>query len=74
MATDPLPIDEQACLEANPRLVLTKIVDDAPELGAVARSGLMSLTGHPDRAPVTLGGHVPHLAVGIYVAVATAAP
>jgi crotonobetainyl-CoA:carnitine CoA-transferase CaiB-like acyl-CoA transferase len=52
---------------------VTKIVDDAPELCAVARSGLMSLTGHPDRAPVTLGGHVPHLAVGIYVAVATAA-
>ena len=70
---DPLPIDEQSCLIANPKLVLTKIVDDAPELCAVARSGLMSLTGHPGRAPVTLGGHVPRLAVGIYVAVATAA-
>jgi crotonobetainyl-CoA:carnitine CoA-transferase CaiB-like acyl-CoA transferase len=67
------PFDETRCLTANPRLVVTKIVDDAPELCAVARSGLMSLTGHPDRAPVTLGGHVPHLAVGIYVAVATAA-
>jgi crotonobetainyl-CoA:carnitine CoA-transferase CaiB-like acyl-CoA transferase len=67
------PVDEQSCLAANPNLVLTKIVDDAPELCAVARSGLMSLSGHPDRAPVTLGGHVPHLAVGIYVAVATAA-
>jgi crotonobetainyl-CoA:carnitine CoA-transferase CaiB-like acyl-CoA transferase len=67
------PVDEQSCLVANPKLVLTKIVDDAPELCAVARSGLMSLTGHPDRTPVTLGGHVPHLAVGIYVAVATAA-
>jgi crotonobetainyl-CoA:carnitine CoA-transferase CaiB-like acyl-CoA transferase len=67
------PFDEQACLAANPKLVLAKIVDDAPELCAVARSGLISLTGHPDRAPVTLGGYVPHLAVGIYVAVATAA-
>ncbi len=67
------PFDEQFCHAANPNLVLTKIVDDAPELCAVARSGLMSLTGHPDRAPVTLGGHVPHLAVGIYAAVATAA-
>jgi crotonobetainyl-CoA:carnitine CoA-transferase CaiB-like acyl-CoA transferase len=67
------PFDEPSCLAANPKLVLTKIVDDAPELCAVARSGLMSLIGHPDRAPVTLGGHVPHLAVGIYVAVATAA-
>ena len=70
---DPLPVDEQACFKANPKLVLTKVVDDAPELCAMARSGLMSLTGHPDRAPVTLGAHVPYLAVGIYVAVATAA-
>ena len=67
------PVDEPLYRRANPRLVITKIVDDAPELCAVARSGLMSLTGHPDRAPVILGGHVPHLAVGIYVAVATAA-
>jgi crotonobetainyl-CoA:carnitine CoA-transferase CaiB-like acyl-CoA transferase len=73
VANDPLPVDEQTCLKANPKLVLTKIIDDAQELCAVARSGLMSLTGHPDRAPVTLGAHVPHLAVGIYVAVAAAA-
>ena len=70
---EPLPVEERLCFTANPKLVLTKVVDDAPELCAAARSGLMSLTGHPDRAPVTLGGHVPHLAVGIYVAVATAA-
>ena len=73
VVNDPLPVEEQPCLAANPRLVLTKIIDDAPELGAVARSGLMSLTGHLDRAPVTLGAHVPYLAVGIYVAVAAAA-
>lgn len=73
VVNDPLPLEEQLCLEANPQLVLTKIVDDAPELCAVARSGLLSLTGHPDRAPVTLGAHVPLLAVGIYAAVATAA-
>lgn len=73
VGNDPLPFDEETCLKANPKLVLTKIVDDAPELCAVARSGLMSLTGHPDRAPVTLGSHVPYLAVGVYAAVATAA-
>jgi crotonobetainyl-CoA:carnitine CoA-transferase CaiB-like acyl-CoA transferase len=39
----------------------------------MARSGLISLTGHPDRAPVTLGGHIPLMAVATYVAVATAA-
>src|SRR5262249_45523481 len=37
------------------------------------RSGLMSLTGHPGQAPAILGAHVSYLAVGIYVAVATAA-
>jgi crotonobetainyl-CoA:carnitine CoA-transferase CaiB-like acyl-CoA transferase len=73
IANSPLPIEEGACLAANARLVLTKIVDDAPELCAVARSGLMSLTGHPDRAPVILGGHIPLMAVATYVAVATAA-
>lgn len=73
IANDPLPVDEQLCLLANSRLVVAKIIDDASELCAVARSGLMSLTGHPDRPPVTLGGHVPFLAVGIYVAVAVAA-
>jgi crotonobetainyl-CoA:carnitine CoA-transferase CaiB-like acyl-CoA transferase len=64
LANSPPPIGESECLAANPKLVLTKIVDDAPELCAVARSGLMSLTGHPDQAPVTLGGHIPLMAVG----------
>ena len=73
IANSPLPIADSACLAANPKLVLTKIVDDEPELCAVARSGLMSLTGHPDRAPVILGGHIPLMAVATYVAVATAA-
>jgi crotonobetainyl-CoA:carnitine CoA-transferase CaiB-like acyl-CoA transferase len=66
-------LDEAACLAANPKLVLTKIVDDEPELCAAARSGLLSLTGHPDRPPVILGGHIPLMAVATYVGVATAA-
>ncbi|MGH7873723.1 MAG: CoA transferase [Candidatus Binatia bacterium] len=73
IANSPLPVADSACLAANPKLVLTKIVDDEPELCAVARSGLMSLTGHPDRAPVILGGHIPLMAVATYAAVATAA-
>jgi len=73
LANIPLPVTESHCLAANPKLILTKILDDAPELCAVARSGLMSLTGHPDQAPVTLGGHIPYIAVATYVAIATAA-
>jgi benzylsuccinate CoA-transferase BbsE subunit len=65
--------EDRFLFEANPRLVLTKIPDDNAELCAISRSGLMSLTGHPGKAPMMLGGHVPLLAVGVYVAVATAA-
>ncbi|MGE5218552.1 MAG: CoA transferase [Chloroflexota bacterium] len=73
MANFPLPLAESVCLRTNPKLVLTKIIDDAPEICAVARSGLMSLTGQPGQGPVTLGGHIPSMAVATYVAVATAA-
>jgi crotonobetainyl-CoA:carnitine CoA-transferase CaiB-like acyl-CoA transferase len=73
VANYPLPVEEEVCQSINSKLVVTKIIDDAPELCAVARSGLMSLTGHPDRAPVTLGGHIPDMAVATCVAVATAA-
>src|SRR5918992_343383 len=70
---DPLPFNEQLCFRANPKLVLTKIENDAPEICAMARSGLMSLTGQPNQAPMILGGHIPFLAVGAYVGVAAAA-
>jgi crotonobetainyl-CoA:carnitine CoA-transferase CaiB-like acyl-CoA transferase len=70
---DSLPLEDRALFAANPKLVVTKIHDQEPELCAVARSGLISLTGHPGQAPTILGGHVPSLAVGIYVAVATTA-
>jgi crotonobetainyl-CoA:carnitine CoA-transferase CaiB-like acyl-CoA transferase len=73
LSNAPLPVTESECLMANPKLVLTKIINDMPELCAVAQSGLMSLTGHPDRAPVVLGGHIPFMAVATYAAVATAA-
>jgi crotonobetainyl-CoA:carnitine CoA-transferase CaiB-like acyl-CoA transferase len=68
-----LPIENSSLLKVNPRLVVAKIQDEESEICAVARSGLMSLTGQPGEAPAVLGGHVPSMAVGIYVAVATAA-
>ena len=68
-----LPFEDMRLLAANPKLLVTKIQDQDSEFCAVARSGLMSLTGQPGQAPAVLGGHVPSLAVGIYVAVATAA-
>jgi CoA:oxalate CoA-transferase len=73
VADDSLPLEDRLLFQANPKLVVTKIHDQEPELCAVARSGLMSLTGQPGQAPAVLGGHVPTLAVGIYVGVATAA-
>ena len=72
IANHPLPFEDPALFAANPKLILTKILDDEAELCAIARSGLLSLTGHPGKAPTMLGGHVAHLAVGVYVAVATA--
>jgi crotonobetainyl-CoA:carnitine CoA-transferase CaiB-like acyl-CoA transferase len=73
VADQALPFEDRFLFEANPKLVVTKIQDQESELCAVARSGLMSLTGQPGQAPAILGAHVPSLAVGIYVAVATAA-
>jgi CoA:oxalate CoA-transferase len=74
LVTDPpLPVDEQLCFEANPKLVITRIENDAPEICSMARSGLLSLTGQPNQAPMILGAHIPYLAVGTYVGVATAA-
>ena len=67
------PIDDSLLIKTNPKLVIAMVRDEEPEVCAVARSGLMSLTGQPGEAPAVLGGYVPSLAVGIYVAVATAA-
>jgi crotonobetainyl-CoA:carnitine CoA-transferase CaiB-like acyl-CoA transferase len=67
------PFDEARLREANLKLVITKIDDEDPDICAMARSGLMSLTGQPDKSPMVLGGELAVLATGIYVAVATAA-
>jgi CoA:oxalate CoA-transferase len=68
----PLPLPETVILGANPNLVLVKLDDGPPELCAVARSGLLAITGEPDGRPTMLGGHIPHSAIGLYVAMAAA--
>ena len=68
-----LAIDDAALMAANAKLVYTKIEDEEADICAMARSGLMSLTGQPDRSPMVLGGDLAALATGVYVAVATAA-
>ena len=73
VASLPLPLDEAEFVAANRDLVLVRIDDGPPEVCAFARSGLLAITGEPDCKPVVLGGHVPCSAVGIYVAMATAA-
>ena len=69
----PLPFAESELLAANRRLVLTRVLDGEPELCAFARSGLLSITGHPDGRPTLLGGHAIYAAIGLYAAVATSA-
>lgn len=73
IANTPLAIEDAALITANTKLVHTKIEDDEPDICAMARSGLMSLTGQPEQSPMVLGGDIAALATGIYVAVATAA-
>jgi CoA:oxalate CoA-transferase len=73
IANTPLAIEDAALIAANDKLVYTKIENEEPDICAMARSGLMSLTGQPDQSPMVLGGDIAALATGIYVAVATAA-
>jgi crotonobetainyl-CoA:carnitine CoA-transferase CaiB-like acyl-CoA transferase len=73
IASLPLLLEERALLEANPRLVLVRLDDGPPEICTYASSGLLAITGEPDSAPVMMGGHIPHSAVGLYVAMAAAA-
>ena len=69
----PLPCEPARLLEVNPRLAIVEVEDVANELCAYAHSGLLSMTGHPGKRPVLLGGHAAFAAVGVYVAVAASA-
>lgn len=74
VASTPLPLPEAVLREINPDVVLVLVTaDDWPELCAYARSGLLSITGHLDRAPVLMGGHIMYAATGLWVMVAAAA-
>jgi crotonobetainyl-CoA:carnitine CoA-transferase CaiB-like acyl-CoA transferase len=66
------PLSEAEILAANAQIALVLLDDGPPELCALARSGLLAITGEPDGKPTMLGGHVSHSAIGIYLALAAA--
>lgn len=72
VANGALPIEEERVTDENPRLVRVRI-DDEPELVAYARSGLLSITGHPGREPTMLGAHIAYAATGLYAGLAVSA-
>jgi len=72
VAVAPPPLAPEELAAANPRLVVTIVEDGEPEICDYARSGLLSITGHPGQRPVLMGGHVVFAATGALVAVATA--
>jgi CoA:oxalate CoA-transferase len=69
-------VTRRNCQEANwfltvkPTLALVEVDDVQNELCAYAASGLLSLTGHPGKAPVVLGGHASLSIIGLYTAIA----
>lgn len=74
VASPPFPFDEAELRAENPHLVLTVLTgEERPELCAYARAGLLAITGHPDKTPVLMGGHIVYAATGLWVMVATAA-
>jgi len=73
VAGTPLPVSEAELRAVNPEVVLVLLTADTlPELCAYARSGLLSITGHLDRAPVLMGGHIMYAATGLWVMIAAA--
>jgi crotonobetainyl-CoA:carnitine CoA-transferase CaiB-like acyl-CoA transferase len=70
-ATTPLPVTAEELSAANPRLIVTVVEDEDPELLLSARSGMLSLVGRPGRPPMMLGGHTVYSLPGMYAATAT---
>lgn len=73
IVTTPFDYDAQWFSTINPSVSIVEIDDVHNEICAYARSGLMSLTGHPDAPPALLGGHAAFAIVGLYTAVAASA-
>jgi crotonobetainyl-CoA:carnitine CoA-transferase CaiB-like acyl-CoA transferase len=69
----PFALPAERLFAANPRLALVEVEEVSNELCAYARSGLLSLTGQPDREPVLLGGHGALAAIGTFTALAASA-
>ena len=77
-----LGLDYETLSAANPRLVMTSISNfgqsgpyrdwKATDLTTYAMGGAMINTGHPEKEPLTLGGHIPSFHVGATAASATA--
>jgi CoA:oxalate CoA-transferase len=70
MFDTPSVLEDHLALHPHPNLVVIKIEEEQSELGAFARSGLMSLTGQPGEEPRVLGGKVSASAAGLYAAIA----
>jgi crotonobetainyl-CoA:carnitine CoA-transferase CaiB-like acyl-CoA transferase len=73
IVTRPFCRDAAWFLEANSKIALVEVDDVSNELCAYAASGLLSLTGHPGKCPVVLGGHASLPVIGLYTAVAASA-
>ncbi len=73
IVTKPFCRDAAWFLDANPKVALVQVDDVSNELCAYAVSGLLSLTGHPGKAPVLLGGHASLSIIGLYTAIAASA-
>ena len=70
IVSTPFCRDTQWFMQINPRVSVVEVDDVPNELCAYAKSGLLSLTGHPGQHPVVLGGHASLSIIGLYTAVA----
>jgi crotonobetainyl-CoA:carnitine CoA-transferase CaiB-like acyl-CoA transferase len=70
IVTKPFRFDAEWFFAANPAIAVVEVDDPGNEICAYARSGLMSLTGHPEAPPMLIGGHAAYGIIGLYTAIA----